>query len=177
MKTQGTYMAMKYLVLVVLVAGLLLARVAVAAPNAVTIDWWGMGGGGVGPLLQGHTAPVLEVHRATADDVAVLGVVRSRGEFYAARGDHPLDNSDIVQSAAGDAAPGDYVLVVTSGLAQVRVAPDVSDLAPGHALAVDGPSGRVTLAQDSADPALAFGRAMEAQPDGDGLIWALVGAQ
>jgi hypothetical protein len=133
--------------------------------------------GGVGPLLQGHTAPVLEVHRATAADVAVLGVVRSRGEFFAARGDQPLDDSDIVQSAIGDAAPGDYVLVVTSGLAQVRVAPDVSNLAPGHVLAVDGPSGRVALAQGSTDPALAFGRAMEAQPDGDGLIWALVGAQ
>jgi hypothetical protein len=133
--------------------------------------------GGVGPSLRGHSTPVLEVHRATAGDVAVLGVVQGRGEFYAARGDQPLDDSDIVQSAAGDVASGDYLLVVTSGLAQVRVAPSLSGLAPGQTLTIGDGTNLTTLSAAGARPGLAFARAMEAQPDENGLIWALIGAQ
>jgi hypothetical protein len=42
---------------------------------------------GVGPLLQGHTTPVIQVRRATGSDPRVLGVVATRGEFYAASAD------------------------------------------------------------------------------------------
>ena len=68
---------------------------------------------GVGAVLQGHTAPVLEVRRATRGNVAVLGVVYCRGELYAASGDQPGEDGDSVQPVEGNVAPDDYLLVVT----------------------------------------------------------------
>ena len=141
---------------------------------------------GVGPVLAGHTAPVLEVRHATDSDTSVLGVVYSRGEFYAASGKweedgdsvQPVDgDGDSVQPVEGDAAPGDYLLVVTSGLAQVRVAPGLTGLAPGQRLAAGEVAGLVTLAGADAKLDLVFARAMEAKPDENGLLWALVSTQ
>jgi hypothetical protein len=128
---------------------------------------------GVGPVLQGHTSPVLQVRRATVGDASVLGVVYMRGEFYAASGDQPEDD-DSVHPVEGDVAPGDYLLVVTSGLAQVRVTPG---LTPGQRLTVGDTAGLATLAGADTQPGLVFGRAMEAQPDENGLLWAMIGVQ
>jgi hypothetical protein len=129
---------------------------------------------GVGPVLAEHSAPVLQVRQATASDVSVLGVVYSRGEFYAASGEERA-SGDSVQPVAGDVAPGDYLLVVTSGLAQVRVAPD--SYAPGQKLTAGEATGLATLAGLDANPDLVFARAMEAKPNEDGLLWALVSVQ
>ncbi len=129
---------------------------------------------GVGAILQGHTSPVLEARRATSDDPAVLGVVYSRGEFHPAHGEPTEDWGDSVQPVEGDVAPGDYLLVVTSGLAQVRVGPVLTGLAPGEALTVADVAGRAALAGAEADPDLVFARAMEAQPDENGLLWAMI---
>ncbi|MGD9101699.1 MAG: hypothetical protein PVF45_14555 [Anaerolineae bacterium] len=131
---------------------------------------------GVGPVLAEHTAPVLQVRQATASDASVLGVVYCRGEFYAASGGERASD-DSVQPVAGDVAPGDYLMVVTNGLAQVRVAPALTELAPGQKLAVGEVTGRATLAGTDANPDLVFARAMEAKPDENGLLWALVTVQ
>jgi hypothetical protein len=138
---------------------------------------------GVGPVLAGQAAPVLQVRQATASDVSVLGVVYCRGKLYAASGgDGPRSTAegeerasdDSVQPVAGDVAPGDYLMVVTSGLAQVRVAPALTELTPGQKLSAGEVTGRATLAGADANPDLVFARAMEAKPDEDGLLWALV---
>jgi hypothetical protein len=131
---------------------------------------------GVGPVLAEHTAPVLQVRQATASDASVLGVVYCRGELYAASpGGRASDDS--VQPVAGDVAPGDYLMVVTSGLAQVRVAPALTELTPGQKLVAGEVMGRATLAGADANPDLVFARAMEAKPDENGLLWALVTVQ
>jgi hypothetical protein len=132
---------------------------------------------GVGAVLRGHTSPVLEARKATSDDLAVLGVIYSRGEFYPASGEQDEDWGDSVQPVEGDVAPGDYMFIVTSGLAQVRVAPSVDGLAPGQSLTVARVAGSATLAGTETAPGLIFARAMEAQADEDGLIWAMVGAR
>jgi hypothetical protein len=74
----------------------------------------------------------------------------------------------------GDVAPGDYLLVITSGLAQVRV---TTGLTPGQRLTVGDAAGLATLAGADAQPGLVFGRAMEAQPDENGLLWAVIDVQ
>lgn len=132
--------------------------------------------GGVGPVLEGHTTPVIEVHHATPGDASVLGVVYSRGEFYAATGEQE-DGSASIQPAEGKVAPGDYVLIVTSGLARVRVAPDLNDLTPGQSLAVVEDGSLATPAGTDASLDLTFARIMQAEPDGDGLVWALIDTQ
>jgi hypothetical protein len=131
---------------------------------------------GVGPVLAEHTAPFLQVRQATTSDPSVLGVVYCRGELYAAsRGERTSDDS--VQPVAGDVAPGDYLMVVTSGLAQVRVAPTLTELVPGQKLVAGEVAGRAMLAGADANPHLVFARAMEARPDENSLLWALVTVQ
>ena len=131
---------------------------------------------GVGSVLKGHSVPVLEVRRAMASDVSVLGVVHSRGEFYAANGDQSEDD-DSVQPVEGNVAPGDYLFVVTSGLAQVRVAPTLTALTPGQRLTIGAIAGRAALAGADAEPDTVFARVMEAQADENGLVWAMIGGR
>jgi hypothetical protein len=125
---------------------------------------------GVGKTLLGQTTPVLEVGRASGADAYVLGVVSMRGELY---GTGPGSDApeESVQPVEGDVAPGDYVLVVTNGLAQVRIG-ESAGLAPGVSLIVGDASGAAKKVEDVA--ATAFGRAMEAQPNDKGLIWAMI---
>jgi hypothetical protein len=106
----------------------------------------------------------------------VLGVVYRRGDYFPA-GDDPESLGDIVQGGDGDVAPGDYLLVVTSGLAQVRVEPGLASIAPGQSLTVAAADGRAAAAGADTAPGLVFGQAMEAAPDADGLLWALIGSR
>jgi hypothetical protein len=131
---------------------------------------------GVGPVLQGHSVPVLQVRHATSDDVSVLGVVYRRGEFYPASDEQP-EVGDIVQPGEGDIAPGDYLMVITSGLGQVRVDPGLRTLTPGQNLTVAGTAGRATAARADTAPKLVFARVVETEPDTNGLLWALIAPQ
>ena len=128
---------------------------------------------GVGPILKGHKQPILEVRHATASDPSVLGVVRSRGEFYGANEEMEEDD-DSVLPVEGDVEPGDYLFVVTSGLAQVRVTTSSKQITPGQGLSAGTVSGLAKLAEAGTKPEVVFARAMEAEPDENGLIWALV---
>jgi hypothetical protein len=131
---------------------------------------------GVGSILQGHTRPVLKAHKTTAKDLSVLGVVYMRGEFYAASG-KAKDDGDSIHPVEGDVEPGDYMLVATTGLVQVRLAPGVKGLTPGQKLTASGISGRATLLKAKTNPDLVFGRTMQAEPDESGLVWALINTQ
>jgi hypothetical protein len=128
---------------------------------------------GVGSILEGHTTPILEIRRATASDTYILGVVYRRGEYYAAASKEPLANFDSVQLVDGDVAPGDYLFVVTSGLAQVRVSPTTKDELMGKSLQLDS-NGLAALQGLEATPGAIFAVAMEARPDENGLIWAMI---
>ncbi len=142
---------------------------------------------GVGPVLKGHTRPVLQVRKAAAGDAAVMGVVYSRGEFHAASttqpaaGDDPTaamgegpEASDSVHPGAGEVAPGDYLFVAVSGMAQVRVAPGAAGLAPGVRLVMGDVPGRAQAASEGVESSMVFARALEGQPDENGLLWALI---
>ena len=129
---------------------------------------------GVGPILTGHTAPVLEVRPAAAGDASVLGVVFSRGEFYAASDSDTELDDDTVQPTSGDVAAGDYLFVATSGLAQVRVAPATTAITPGAGLTIAAAGGLVQAAGADAEPTLTFARAMESEADEQGLVWAMI---
>lgn len=80
-----------------------------------------------------------------------------------------------MHAAAGDAAPGDYLLVVTNGLAQVRVEPGL--VKPGQALIAGRTVGAAMVAAAELGLDRAFARVMQAQLDENDLIWALLGTQ
>jgi len=82
-----------------------------------------------------------------------------------------------VQPVEGPVAPGDYMLVVTSGLAQVRLEPGLHPLMPGESLTIAYMTGAATFADKDTIPDLIFARAMEAQADEKGLIWAMIGTR
>lgn len=128
---------------------------------------------GVSAALEGQEKPVLEVAPATGTDTWVLGVVSMRGELIKASAENLL-HGDGIQPTEGDAAPGDYLLVVTSGMAQVRIG-QKDALVPGAALTVSDVSGSARAADGAAT--LVLGRALEAQPNENGLIWAMVETQ
>jgi hypothetical protein len=68
------------------------------------------------------------------------------------------------------------LLVVTEGLAQVRVAPTLTRLQPGQSLTVGNAVGVATLASTD-ESELIFAYAVGAQPDENGLLWAMIVSQ
>lgn len=128
---------------------------------------------GVGKMLAGQQKPVLLVGKASGADTWVLGVVQSRGEVYAADPEQQR-SADAVQGIDGDVAPGDYLLVVTSGLAQVKMGQRAA-FAPGAALTVSEVAGIARTADSAA--VLVFGRAVDGQADENGLVWAMIETQ
>jgi hypothetical protein len=122
---------------------------------------------GVETGLQGMQTPVFKVAPAQADQ-AVLGVVVGRTTMTMADG-----SLDDVKAGAqfgpveGAAAPGDYLVIVVQGPAQVKAASGAS-IAAGS-LVYLGNNGVTTAASGPA-----IGMALD-QVDADGLVWVLVG--
>ena len=129
---------------------------------------------GAGPALRGQDRPVLEVRPAACGDRGILGVVYSRGEAYPAPEEE--NDTDVVHPTEGDVAPDEFLLVVMSGLAQVRVAEGLERLEPGQYLTVAELSGCAKAATAGTPPDSVLGRAVDAYPNSDGLVWALVSA-
>ena len=90
--------------------------------------------------------------------------------------DEPELAGDTIQPTSGDVAPGDYLFVATTGLAQVRVA-DAATFIPGQALTVASATGTVEAATADAAPHRIFARTVEASADETGLIWTMLGRQ
>lgn len=122
---------------------------------------------GVAPQLAGEQQPVIEVTAAESSD-QVLGVVLGRTEMTmvepgaddAKPGPHygPVD---------GAAKPGDYLVVVVQGMAQVRV-DGSSTIQTGERIGLNA-EGTVQSVDTSA-----FGQALEPANE-KGLAWVLIG--
>lgn len=121
--------------------------------------------------------PVVRVARAaTANSTAVAGVVASRFNLDAldpalngADGEPDAEQPPLEFTPAGDAAPGDYVLVVVQGPALVNAtALEADAIRPGDLLATGTAAGRITRAPtvtldgvETTVPGTVFGKALE----------------
>ena len=138
---------------------------------------------GVGAILPDAEAPVPLVRRSATNGSPVLGVVYRRLVVEEKAEEKVDGNSQMEQqtfyhtnSADGPAAPGDYLLVVVLGAAQVKVeATAAMDLRPGDLLAA-APNGQATKAAPVRvgettfyAPGTVFGQVMGAVENG--LIW------
>jgi hypothetical protein len=123
---------------------------------------------GIDAQMAGEQTPVMQVTRAESGD-RVLGIVVGRTEMTIIE---PSAADDVQPGphygpVGGTAEPGDYLVIVVQGMAQVRVAPtakiQTGDMigvsAEGATRAVDAPS---------------FGMVLD-KVDSDGLAWVLVG--
>ena len=122
---------------------------------------------GIDAQMAGEQTPVMQVTRAESGD-RVLGVVVGRTEMTMVEpGEDQVKPGPHYGPVGGTAEPGDYLVIVVQGMAQVRVAPtakiQTGDMigvsADGATRAVDAPS---------------FGMVLD-QVDSDGLAWVLVG--
>jgi len=122
---------------------------------------------GVQAPLAGAQQPVMEVARAGSGD-DVLGVVLGRTEITMVEpGTDDAKPGAHLGPTVGTAEPGDYLVVVVQGMAQVRVG-TVGQVAAGDQVGA-GDNGAVR-AVDAASFGTVLGESEE-----DGLVWALVG--
>ena len=146
---------------------------------------------GINRSVTGVDGPVVRVSRAdVANSTAVAGVVFSRFNLEAL--DPELQSTDVAQGAgaeievtpAGDAAPGEYLLVVVQGPALVRTsALGTTDIRPGDLLSTAGGGGATRAARltmdgvEAAQPGTVFAKALEPAGDPDDLIYVYVTLQ
>ncbi|MEJ2210549.1 MAG: right-handed parallel beta-helix repeat-containing protein [Anaerolineae bacterium] len=134
------------------------------------------------PLGEGE-APLPLVQRAGPNDSAVVGVVYGRfvveAEVKSARGEK--QDPWRTRSDLGPAAPGEYVLIVALGPAQVKVSAPPGGILPGDLLAAAG-AGLAAKAEalqvngvSFYPPGLTLGKAMEPLEGASaGLVWVWV---
>jgi hypothetical protein len=126
-------------------------------------------------------SPTPLVRRASVDQaMPVFGVVYShfvlteKSDEVEYDGQEKGHTSLHANSAAGPAAPGEYLLVVVMGAAQVKVNSLSSEVYPGALLAIDA-EGQATIAGANTTFGSIIGTAIEASDAAeDGLIWVLV---
>ena len=140
---------------------------------------------GVGTPLAASTEPVPLVRKDdSANGSAVIGVVYRRFAVEKqVEGSGPEQQTAFhAYSTPGPVAPGDYMLIVVLGPAQVKTGALAGDIRPGDPLTAAG-SGRVAKATPVEvdgvafyPPGVIFGKAMEASDtaQSDGLIWVWV---
>ena len=140
---------------------------------------------GVGSALTGGVDPVLRVRQSGAAAPGVVGVVFSRASVTPSEKEG--EALDSVQAADGAAQPGDYLLIVVQGMAQVKVAQGEA-LTPGQRLTTGATPGearalrtlKVQLADsagvaDMFETAPVIGVALDAAEDG--MVWVMVALQ
>jgi len=166
-----------------------------------------MQNGGVGPLSPGDVvvfsgitdgevafdAPIVQVSKVgAAHSTAVAGVVHSRfiidaidPELESADGSIQSDMAAVEVTPAGSASPGEYVLVVIQGPAQVNAsALDGERIRPGDLLSAGstaGTAGRAATVMvdgvETAVPGTVFAKALESLADGQARIYVYVTLQ
>jgi len=148
---------------------------------------------GMASALGGGDTPVPAVQKAdSANSAAVIGVVYRR--FVAEEEVERVQRNGAVEqwtrvqtsSAAGPVAPGDYMLIVVMGPAQVKVDGSAGSVQPGDLLSASTQEGQAMQAQQVRAGGVAFyppgatiGKALEPllENDDDGLIWMMVTLQ
>jgi hypothetical protein len=147
------------------------ALVAVAAGDLAAGDV-AAAAGLAGPLPD-SLAPLVQV-RAADGAAGIVGVVASRMELQPAPG---KDGLLILHSVPGPAKAGDYVLLTTTGAAQVKVQ-DGSAIQPGQRVTVGGSGAvrgletRTVEGMTVSEGAPTVGVALQAPQDG--LVWVFV---
>ncbi len=142
---------------------------------------------GVRAPREASDLPLIQVAKATAaNDPAVAGVVFSRFNIKAVdeAADDPTNRAskrDLEVTPEGAASPGDYLLLVIQGPAQVKVSALNGDIAPGDLLTTAASAGYAAadagLRLNGAAPAAGavFGKALEPLAAGnDGLLYVFV---
>jgi hypothetical protein len=125
---------------------------------------------------------VMDVKAANGAD-AVVGVVSGWAELVTEEEPRPNEIGQRLVPREGAAKPGQYVTVVYSGLAQVKVSAVDGPIAQGSKLvAGTGGTARAQRAVELegvklAESASSIGIALERLEAGDGLVWALVNVQ
>jgi hypothetical protein len=137
---------------------------------------------GVGTPFAGSDFPAPQVRRAGAGGAAVAGVVYAR--FVAEEQVEEVERDGQVEqrtslhsrSTEGPVAPGEYLLLVVLGAAQVRASTEAGGIAAGDLLAVAGEGQAAPMGAAGYVPGSLVGTAMEAleAAEGSGLIWVLV---
>jgi hypothetical protein len=143
---------------------------------------------GIAAPLEAGEPPVIQVATLTrANSTAVAGVVYSRYNIEAIT--KATDSGEKLGSAFevtpdGSVAPGEYLLLVVQGPAQVRATAAGGPIQPGDLLTsaatagMAARAGQVTVESVAiAAPGTVFGKALEALPAGDGLIYVYVTLQ
>jgi hypothetical protein len=121
---------------------------------------------GLAAPLSGLQTPVIQVALASPGET-VFGIVVGKTEMYMVK-----PGLDDVQPGAhfgkvsGDAAPGDYLVIVVQGFAQVRTAD--TGINAGDLVYLDSKGVSTTGSGDT------FGMALDTV-DTDGLVWVMVG--
>ncbi|MGQ9599448.1 MAG: hypothetical protein ACUVWZ_08515 [Anaerolineae bacterium] len=133
---------------------------------------------GVESPLAGSSASVLQVRQARAGE-AVVGIVRSRAVITASEKEGQRLQS--VEQAKGAAAPGEYLFIVVSGLAQVKVDASEGTIAVGQRLTTGSQAGharalrsRLLDGMEVTEGAPQVGIALASLDAGTGLIPVLV---
>ena len=147
---------------------------------------------GINELVTAVDEPVVQVSKVNmANSTAVAGVVYSRFNIDAV--DPALESADgvawetIDPTPDGDAAPGEYVLVVVQGAAQVNVSAlggSSSAVQPGDLLATSstaGVAGKAPMMEmngvETAVPGTVFGKALEPVDGTQEMIYVYVTLQ
>jgi hypothetical protein len=130
--------------------------------------------------------PVIRVAQATAaNSTAVAGVVYSRYNIDAVTEDpEPSPKGDREVTPAGPVPPGEYLLMVIQGPAQVKASALAGAIQPGDLLSSAGPAGQAAKAAQlsiegvrMAAPGTVLGKALEPLDQGDKLLYVFVTLQ
>ncbi|MCA9918204.1 MAG: hypothetical protein KC445_09640 [Anaerolineales bacterium] len=132
------------------------------------------------PSRADSTPMLMEVMQANGQDV-VVGVVMGRAEEVTVENPRPSEQGKRLIPREGPAQPGEFVTIVTYGLAPVRVGTANTSLTVGQRLTAGGDGMARSLQTVEVDgvtlneAAPTLGIVLEAgDNDGDGLVWVLV---
>jgi hypothetical protein len=138
---------------------------------------------GIGASLEAGGPPVIQVTgAASADSTAVAGVVYSRFNIEAVTGDPKELNLEVTPE--GLVQPGEYMLMVIQGPAQVKASALAGSLQPGDLLSSAGQAGYAGKAAEvtlggvkTAMPGTVLGKALEPLNEGQAMIYVFVTLQ
>jgi hypothetical protein len=140
---------------------------------------------GLGLPLEADGSPIVQVSKSSqANSTAVAGVAFGAYDISMLTERPQFSNRQAppaAVAAAQPAAPGEYLLVVIQGLAQVKVSASSGAIQPGDLLSSGEQAGVAARAVEvdvsgakMALPGAVFGKALEMLPSGDGLIYVFV---